>query len=50
MMVSVLAAFNITKAKDKDGIDIEVNGDYQNDGLMLYVIALYLDLFITLIF
>ncbi|PPQ77931.1 hypothetical protein CVT25_015406 [Psilocybe cyanescens] len=39
MMVSILAAFDITKSKDKHGNDVEVNDKFQNDGLMLYVLT-----------
>lgn len=37
MMVSILAAFNITKSIDNDGKVIEINDDFENDGLLLCV-------------
>ncbi|KJA20625.1 hypothetical protein HYPSUDRAFT_1090837 [Hypholoma sublateritium FD-334 SS-4] len=34
--VSILATFNITKAKDADGRDIEVNDEYYDTGIMVH--------------
>ena len=36
--VSILATFNITKAKDADGKDIEVNDEYFDTGIMASVV------------
>ena len=35
---SILATFNITKAKDADGKDIEVNDEYFDTGIMVSVL------------
>ena len=37
MIVSVLAMFNISKAKDEFGSDIEINDEYSNFGMLTYV-------------
>ena len=37
MMVSVLAMFDISKAKDKDGNEIEINDEYSTFGMLTYV-------------
>lgn len=36
-MVSVLAMFDISKAKDKDGNEIEINDEYSTFGMLTYV-------------
>ena len=35
--VSILATFNITKAKDENGKDIEVNSEYSDTGVVASV-------------
>ncbi len=35
--VSILAAFNITKAKDENGKDVEVDGEYSDTGVVASV-------------
>ncbi|PPQ81712.1 hypothetical protein CVT25_013442 [Psilocybe cyanescens] len=34
MMASVLSCFKITNSKDKDGNDVKINGDFEDNGLM----------------
>lgn len=37
MIVSVLAMFDISKAKDKHGKEIEINDEYSTLGMLRYV-------------
>jgi len=37
MMVSVLACFNIEKARDQNGEEIEIDDEYEEFGLFRYV-------------
>lgn len=45
--VSILAAFNITKAKDENGKDIEVDGEYSDTGVVASVPFSYLEISIV---
>ena len=37
MMVSVLAMFDISKARDEFGNEIEINDEYSTSGMLTYV-------------
>ena len=37
MIVSVLAMFDISKARDKNGKEIEINDEYSTFGMLTYV-------------
>ena len=37
MIVSVLAMFDISKARDEDGNEIEINDEYSAFGMLTYV-------------
>ena len=42
MIVSVLAMFDISKAKDEFGNEIEINDEYSTFGMLTYVFIFFL--------